>query len=273
MKGFAKCSGRIALGAIAFFTAQSLTSPRAEAVPTNPPHVSFNVNVLGGSGGPFNTGWNQVGVGTATPGVYSFDQLGSPFGMPGLIGPGSEWSISSWNFQADNDPAGAGQATGARLGSVFTVTNNLPVVAGNPGANHLFFSISISMETYAAAQPTQFFGSGGLNLLAGAPGGFHQVEATNGPIWNYLVNGNVVTSLFAQGYNLGNSGGTSSESLNINGAPLAGLSPSSIGITMNFDLTPGDTLQLTGTFAYIPAPGCLALLSLAALAGRSRRRV
>ena len=54
--------------------------------------------------------------------------------------------------------------------------------------------------------------------------------------------------------------------------PLAGISPTSIGIRLDFDLTPGETVTFNGAFAFVPAPGCLALLGLAGLTGSRRRR-
>lgn len=236
------------------------------------PIVNFDVSVLGGVGGPFNTSWSQVGTPTATPGVFNFNQTNSPF-PAGLNGPGGQWSVSVWDFAADDDPAGAGAATGARLGAVFTVTNNL-AETGNPADNHLYFSIYINMDVYSALQPTSFFGNGGMTLTApGGSGGFNQITAVGGPIWNYTINGADVASLYPTGFNLGLSGpGTNSTSANLNGAPLAGMSPNNIGIRLDFDLTPGETVTFNGVFAYIPAPGGLALLGLAGLLGARRRR-
>ena len=262
-----KCSGLfvVACGAMA------LVAPASFADPI----VNFNVSVLGGSGGPFNAAWAQNGVPTATPGVFNFNQANSPF-PAGLNGPGNEWSISVWDFAADNDPAGAGAAAGARLGAVFTVTNNL-VETGNPAQNHLYFSIFINMAVQPAGQPTSFFGNGGMTLTApGGSGGFNQITAVNSPIWNYLINGNTVASLYPNGFNLGLSGpGTNSTSQNLLPAqtnPLAGIVPTSIGIRLDFDLTPGETVTFNGVFAYVPAPGGLALLGLAGLARGRRRR-
>lgn len=248
----------------------------ALAAPTHAnPIVNFDVTVLGGLGGPFSTSWSQVGVPTATPGVFNFNQTNSPF-PTGLNGPDNQWSVSVWDFAADDDPAGAGAAAGARLGAAFTVTNNLPET-GNPADNHLYFSIYINMNVYTAAQPTSFFGSGGMTLTApGGSGGFNQITAVGGPIWNYRVNGADVASLYPAGFNLGLSGpGTNSTSANLSPAqtaPLAGLVPTNIGIRLDFDLTPGETVTFNGVFAYIPAPGGLALLGLAGLLGARRRR-
>lgn len=261
-----KCYGLfvIACGAMA------LSLP-ASAAPT----VDFNVSVLGGTGGPFNSAWSQVGVPTATPGVFNINQTNSPF-PTGLNGPGNEWAISVWDFSADDDPAGAGAAAGARLGAVFTVTNNL-TESGNPAENHLYFSIFINMNVQTAGQPTSFFGNGGMTLTApGGSGSFNQITAVNSPIWNFLINGADVASLYPSGFNLGLSGpGTNSTSQNLTAGqtgPLAGIVPNSIGIRLDFDLTPGETVTFNGVFAFVPAPGGLALLGLAGLARGRRRR-
>jgi hypothetical protein len=261
-----KCSGLFAVACGALV----ISMPASAA-----PIVNFDVTVLGGTGGPFNTAWAQAGVPTATPGVFNFNQTNSPF-PAGLNGPGNEWSISVWDFAADDDPAGAGAAAGARLGSVFTVTNNLPE-GPNAADNHLYFSIYINMNVHPAAQPTSFFGNGGMTLTApGGSGPFNQITAVGGPIWNYQINGADVASLYPAGFNLGLSGpGTNSTSANLSPAqtgPLAGLSPTSIGIRLDFDLTPGETVTFNGVFAYVPTPGGLALLGLAGLARGRRRR-
>jgi len=249
-----------------------LSATAADASPV----VNFNINVTGGT--PIvPIAFTQFGTPTVNPGVYNYQQTGSPF-PTGIHGPSNEWEISVWNFNADGDPAGSGGSTGAKIGSVFTVTNNLPDVA-DPNANHLYFSIMVTMPVLPSGNPTTFFGNGGMTLTSpgsqfGAPG---QITAIGNPIWNFMANGADVASLFGPGFNLGLTGaGTNSTSANLSAAqtaPLAGMHPTTLGVRLDFDLTPGETVTFNGVFGLIPGPGSLALLGLAGLVSRRRRRI
>lgn len=267
------CSGLIRTIAIS----AGLLAP-CGAVHANPV-LNFDITVTGGTAGFFNTSWNQNGSPTATPGVFSYTPGNSPF-PTGINDPMfGEWSMAMWNINADNDPAGSGASTGARLGgALFTVTNNLPN-AQDPAANHLQFSIIISMNVLTAQQPTSFFGNGGMTLnIDDSP--FNNpgiLTTTSGSMWKFLINGNQAAGLYESGYELGGSDGptTASTSANLTPAqtgPLAGIVPTSIGIRLDFDLTPGETVSFNGLFGFVPGPGAAALLGLAALAGRTRRR-
>lgn len=271
MSVITNCASRFGLPGFALGALTLLAPSQASAVPI----VNFDISVFGGTAGPFNTTFSQAGTATVNPGVYSFKNANS-IHPAGLIDPVfNEWSISTWDFNADDDPSGTGMATGARLGAVFTVTNNRPE-GPNTSDNHLYFSIYISMAVMGS-QNTSFFGNGGMTLTAPEnSGSFNQVTAVGTPIWNYLINGANATSLFQPNFNFGLSGpGTNSTSANLvagQTGPLAGISPTSIGIRLDFDLTPGETVTFNGAFAFVPAPGCLALLGLAGLTGSRRRR-
>lgn len=272
MPVLAKRYGRFTCQALVAGAGAALFASMASASPI----VNFDIVVTGGTGSPNNVSFVQAGTPTVMPGVFNYQQTGSPF-PTGIQGPNNEWDISVWNFNADGDPTGTGGSTGAKIGSAFTVTNNLPDVA-NAAANHLYFSIMVTMPVLASSGPTTFFGNGGFTLSSpgsqfGAPG---QITAIGNPIWNFMINGGDVASLFPAGFNLGLSGaGTNSTSANLlagQTGPLAGIHPTTMGIRLDFDLTAGETVTFNGVFGFVPTPGCLALLGLAGLTGRSRRR-
>lgn len=260
---------RLLCGSVVGAAALGMAAVSASAAPV----VHFDIGVNGGSGGPFNTSFSQVAVPSATPGVHNVNHVNGPH-PGGLADAFGEWSINLWDFNVDDDPAGSGAAEGAFLGAVFSVTNTMPEGL-TPGENVLQFSIYISMDIATPDPNTTFFGNGAMTLL-GNGSGLNEVSAGDGPMWNFLIDGSDAASLFASGYSLGLTGpGTTSDSQNLSPAqtgPLAGIVPTSLGIRLDFMLTPGDTVNFNGAFRVIPAPGSVALLALAGLAGCGRRR-
>jgi hypothetical protein len=234
--------------------------------------VQFDIQVLGGTGGPYSNSFSQPGTGTINPQVSNYQ--GS------LVDPFGEWSIINWDFNADRTPSGSGAEMGVRMGAVFTIQNNLPDGA-TANDNHLYFSIMISQALTGAMTATNVWGNGGMTLTIdesanGFPG---TLRAIGTPIWNYRLNGGDVASLFAPPFQLGGSNGPSTISASntaLSSAqtnPLIGTVVTSMGIRLDFDLSPGERVTFNGAFGVIPAPGALALLGLAGLAGaRSRRR-
>ena len=97
-------------------------------------------------------------------------------------------------------------------------------------------------------------------------------------MWNATIDGLDAVSLFPNGSAFGGSNGPATVDSGpefLSAAQLASLAnqnPSNIGVRLDFDLTPGETVGFVGVFGFIPAPGALALLGLAGLAGRTRRR-
>jgi len=236
------------------------------------PVVHFDINVLGGTGGPYNNSFDQAGVATVNPQVFNYHS-----DPGGLNAPNGEWSILSWDFNADQDPSGSGAETGARIGSAFTVQNNRPDGL-TPADNHLFFSIMVTLPISPLAVGTSFFGNGGMTLtIDDSPNNFPgELKSVGGPMWNYRVNGSDVASLFPSGFVLGGSDGptTASTSGNLSAAqtaPLVGMTPTTLGIRLDFDLTPGERVTFNGVFGFVPTPGALALLGLAGLTSRRRR--
>jgi hypothetical protein len=267
MPVFAKHSSRLIVPGLAFGAIALIAAPAAQAGPV----VNFAFNVQGGTGGPFSDSFSQNGNPTSDPQVFNFV---SPVG--GYNGPLNEWS-SSWNFSADADPSGTGSQMGARIGAGFTVQNNRPD-GPTAGDNHLFFSILVSIDVPATTS-NFWFGNGGMTLfIDDSPNDFPGVlSAIGGPMWNFRINGSDATNLFQNGFQLGGSDGPSSPSTSATlspaqTGPLVGMTPTSIGIRLDFDITPGERVTFNGVFGYTPAPGGLALLGLAGLVGASRRR-
>jgi hypothetical protein len=252
-------------GAMVFFTSVASASPI----------VDFDITVTGGTAGVENFLFSQAGVAVGG-GVYNYQDEGSPF-PGGINGFGNEWSISNWDFNADGDLGGVGAATGAKINSVFTITNSLAEVIGNPAANHLHFSILITMPVVPTGAGTMWFGSSTITMNGNGsnPG---ELNAVGGPVWNAVVDGSDEAGLFLPAGNpILSVPGSGTD--NANGtlaagdlAGLVGVTPTEIGIRLDFDLTPGETVNFTGVFGLIPSPGALAMLAVAGLAGRGRRR-
>jgi hypothetical protein len=232
----------------------------ASVVQANP-IVHYDISVFGGLGGPFNTNFNVAGAPTADP--QKFAHTGS------LLDPGfSAWRVD-YNTTSDPDPS----VGSASLSSGLTIENMLPDIG--PGANHLQFIIAISLPVYASMPTRTFAGNAGmtLNITPGSPGILTSYQ--NWSIWNSYINGALSNSLYAPGFVLGGSNGPATASTNpgqtvspFNFAPQV----SSIGITVAFDLTPGETVTFNDFWAFVPSPGALALFGLAGIVGGRRRR-
>jgi hypothetical protein len=245
------------------------------------PVVNFDITVLGGLGGPFHDNFNQNGVFTGNPGVYHYQESGPGSPWPFGVDDGSGSFRILWNFNADGDPTGTGPSNGAKIGANFTVYNNLPELP-DPAANHMQFSLIVTMAVQPTPMNTTFLGSGGhvftITQRANDLGQWGFLTALNGPMWNYRIDGNDVASLYPTGYQLGGSGpGTISDSRSLSAAqtaPLADMHPGTMSIRLDFDLTPGESVAFNGIFGMliIPEPGALALLGLAGLLSRGRRR-
>jgi hypothetical protein len=264
MTVFTKKFNRAALVGMAI-VAPALIASNALAV------VQFDIQVLGGTNGVYNNSFSQNGTATINPQVLNYQ--GS------LVDPFGEWSILNWDFNADQTPSGVGAEMGVRMGAVFTVQNNRPDGA-TANDNHLYFSIMISQTLAGAMTATAVGGNGGMTLtLDDSPNDFAgTLRAINNPIWNYRLNGADVASLFDAPFQLGGSDGPSTVSASNIGlnpgqtGPLVGTVVTSMGIRLDFDLSPGERVTFNGAFFVIPAPGALALLGLAGMVGGRRRR-
>lgn len=252
-------SKRIGNFAVAPFVAVGLFSivSSAQAAPI----VNFAIGVNGGTGGNYNAAFNQLSVAGGIPGTHTV--AGSHLSGGGSSVPG-EWSIE-WDFLVDDDPTGGPGAEGVNFNPAFTVQNT-------SNAN-LQFSILVSMAVLPSSADVYAFGAS--NNLASLSGGQVTMSTTNAfganaPIWDFQLNGSSVGTQFPAPHTL-----TTSQTQAENGPGgfgVGGGSPSTIGVRLVFDLSPGAEINFNGTFQYIPTPGALALLGLAAVAGRRRRR-
>jgi hypothetical protein len=224
------------------------------------PIVNFYIDVQGATGGPVS--FSQMGAATADPEIFNLTESASIY-PSGIIE--TDWEISDWDFNVDDDPGGSSPAS---LAAIFTVKNK--------SASNLQFTITIDMDV----QPSNatFYGySGGFTLTtdSSATG---TVSTTNAfhpgaAIWTYLVDGSPVATAFpsVSSFSVFSGPKTGAPPTQSAGGFLGG-NPGKIAIQMDFDLTPGEILLLNGNFVFIPAPGALALLGLAGLIGRRRRR-
>lgn len=260
------------------------------------PIVNFDISVLGGSSGPYSTSLTQEGVAAGAlfnyntandyfwpdqgPGPYSGalnDPIGDPDGAP-------EWQIESWGFNGDDDPSGSGANGGARLGTGFVIKNLRPQGA-TAADNHLQFSILISMDLIGPAVAQSFVGNAAMTLTIdnpNPPNSFNGVlTSIDSPVWDAMLNGAHAVSLFDHGtppFTLGGGPGTAGTSgtvVSSQWSSLVGTTVDSMGIRLHFDLTPGEKISFTGLWRMnpvIPAPGALALLGLAGIMARGRRR-
>jgi hypothetical protein len=209
----------------------------AQAVPL----VEMTIQVSDGFDDTFNPDGSDVGGG-----VFNFQ------GQQG----NDNWLIQ-WDFNAVPNPIG-----GATIGSDYEINN-----FSDETLNFLILvTLPLSGPTL---DPTDYAGSAGFTLS-----GIDGELATVGPgnsLWEAWADGSEVASLWDDPFSL-SFDGEGSQAISDNIDPGVIGSTSEIGIRVNFSLTPGDSVTVTGVFGVIPAPGALALLGIAGLAGSRRRR-
>ena len=122
------------------------------------------------------------------------------------------------------------------------------------------------MQGSAAIGLTTDSGGGSVASLAGTP------------LWQGLIDGSPVgndAALFFDPFALVNASiGSSSSNANF-GIPVPNAGPpvlNNIGIRISFSLTQLDQASITSVFNVVPAPGAIALLGVAGLTVRRRRR-
>jgi hypothetical protein len=233
------------------------------------PVVLFDLDVFGGDApGSYSNSFNSVGNATANPQI--FNHIGSQMDPNGV----TDWSLA-WDFNSDTDPS-VGQAS---LGAGFTF-ENLMADQADPAANHLHVIINLTLSVLPPGLPATFGGNAGMTLTIRPDLNFSNDGELNtfgnNAMWTYLINGANNGTLYAPGFQLaGQSPQQGDATLNTN-QTLSSFQfnqpVSDIGIRIEFDLTPGEKVTFNGVFAFIPAPGALALFGLAGLCGRGRRR-
>ncbi|MCI0364892.1 MAG: hypothetical protein L0Y44_08785 [Phycisphaerales bacterium] len=210
--------------------------------------VDFDIDVIGGGG-------SQI-----------FSDAGSPidptltFYSGTVPAPSPDWTLT-YSFLSQDDPAN----DAGILGAGFTVTNNL--------ATNLQFSILITFDL-GPSTALSYTANAAMTLNPGASDGTLSTTDAFGAdlaMWTYSVNGSDFATLFNADYTLSANGVTNSDSAAIPATPISTVI-TQLGIRLVFDLSPGEIANFTGNFQFIPAPGALALLGLAGIMGRRRRR-
>jgi hypothetical protein len=189
---------------------------------------------------------------------------GSDGNFAGTWTPTSDWS-STYNVTVDSDPAVTAIYSIQNVANVphqYTVISTLPISALTPGAT--IGSVSGSV-TY-----------GFNNGLTGVA----TVSSTGSlPFYQSQINGNNWVSLYnGPGQSFSTLPFPGSSSATVPGASFgptlySGPAATSIGIVLNFTLSPGDTASFTSVFAIVPVPepssvvmaacGALALVGIA----------
>lgn len=164
----------------------------------------------------------------------------------------SDFNID-FDFNADGD---VDSMFGAFLGTGFTLMNNSDA--------KIDFTIEISLNLTGFISPTAMFGGNGQFTLTGDGGSVSALPGTS--LYSAFAGGNLVHSDFAAPFSQGVPGNF--------GTNFGGLSQDadSLSAIFSFSLTDGEQLTHTGSIGGVPAPGALALLGIAGVAGRRRRR-
>jgi hypothetical protein len=156
------------------------------------------------------------------------------------------------------------------------ISGNLAVE--NSFANPVDVQLMVLLPVASTGPASQMAGSAAIGLTTNANGGSLQSLA-NTPVWQGLIDGAAAggASLFWDPFDMTHTGlGSSSADSNF-GIPVPVGGPSvanSIGIDINFSLTSLDQASITSVFNVVPVPGPggLAVLALAGVVIRRRRR-
>lgn len=162
----------------------------------------------------------------------------------------------NWNMDWDFNAAPA-YDPGAGINGNFVIRNTSDM--------DLDFEIVITMPLLSGSDPgNAYFGSAGITIEHGS------VSARDGDsLWQGLIDGAVQDSLFDDPYEL-MTDATDDDNAATGG--VHGGAADSIGIRISLTLSAGGDFTMTSGFGITPAPGALAMLGLAGIAGRRRRR-
>jgi hypothetical protein len=215
------------------------------------PDLTMSVSANGGAAQVFHPGGTSSG--------------GTGYNWNGSVG-GANWGML-FNIDGNTDPI---------ITSNITFTNNT--------ANTNNYVIVVNLPVPGIAAPSLMDGSVGGSVTDANGNGFAQGAALAGSsMYVGLIDGNPVNTTALLGFPYAatfagpGTGGTAiigpssfGQPFPINGPAVVG----SIGIRLEFSLTAGDSIAMTSFFRVepVPAPGALALLGLAGLAGGKRRR-
>ncbi len=217
---------------------------------------------------------------------YDWTQLGQlhGFGMHTIAGSDQDWM--GWRY--DGSAGGAGweikwdsvfnhQTGGLAAGGAFVTAN---IVVTNNDVSIQNFSLLMTLST-GALQAALERGS-----VVGTVTDLTQDDATvfaptGGRIYTPMIDGAAEVPGFLMLDPFSQNAGGSFQSAAVGPADFGIPAPvaatqsidSSIGILLDFDLTPGDSVSFTSIFeVVVPAPGVIGLLAVAAVGTRRRRR-
>jgi len=181
----------------------------------------------------------------------------------GLWNFAGNWSSAtsevSFDINVSDDPGRPD--TGAFLGSNFTIQNQ--------SLETQTYRLLVTLDLAGPAAQGNYAGSAGFGLT-GTDGLLSTLPGS--PLWEAFVDGASVDALFPAPTSLSFAGdGSASTSDDLSPGPLA-LAANDIAIAVQFSLSPGDTMIVTGAFGVIPTPTGLLVLCGPALAGGRRRR-
>ncbi len=171
----------------------------------------------------------------------------------------------TWDMTIDTDPF---------INGVFGVTNNT--------ASTQTFILNVSIPIAPAVTPSSLIGGsvGGSIIDANFDCSATVANAGGAPLFDGLIDGASALSIIGSPYSFSApfAGGTTNitaTNVGLPGPTIPGPAAlSTIGISHNFTLTPGDTVSLTSYFIVeVPEPASLGLLACGlAMVGMKRRR-
>lgn len=205
-------------------------------------------------------------------------QLSIDGGAPVIWNPdGAPVGGDIYNYQGDLFDVGFSLSWDLNTKSDPFVSGNIVVV--NTGLVTSIYSLTILLPVSPSILPNSVMGgSVGGSLTTDLDGGSLS-SVGNTPVWEALIDGNVVASLLNNPFSVGKPGagsvgiGPEAFGVPIPSMPGPGVN-STIGIRLTFALTAGEQASFSSVFVVeaVPAPAGLALLGLAGIAGGRRRR-
>jgi len=186
----------------------------------------------------------------------------------------------TWNWQGTYDDPNWSMVYNIN-GDTDPMLNSFVAFQNNTNQINLY-TITVALPVAAIPGATLMDGSVGGSVTDANGDGFAQAATVLGSsIYQGQIDGAdrpAATLLpFPYAATVGTSGGTTAIGPTSFGQPVPVPGPgvlATIGIRLQFTLTPGDSIALTSFFRVVPvpAPGGLALLGLAGLSARRRRR-
>ncbi|RIL07833.1 MAG: hypothetical protein DCC71_01770 [Proteobacteria bacterium] len=213
-----------------------------------PPGSVFSIN-----------GWNPGGDALGCSVSISDPNITNCAGSNATSGSGS-FTVLNWNLHLDADPT---------VLNFFALQNNL--------ATPQTFTITVSIPTAGSfGPPSVVSGSIGGSITDTTGNGATLTNSGTNSIYTALVDGSPVQTLLddPQSYAAGAFGSQTFGPAAFGPTVVGYGATNSIGITVQFTLSPGDIASYTSVFTLIPEPGTMVLVAagIAGIAGFGRRR-